>query len=139
MVHGKYQSAPIGLINQPLCLLRGGRNRLFDEDMLAGLERAHRELEVAGDRRRDGDRIDTRIVQDVAEVVRDLDCGVAALDAGEALLPEIADRDEPPTGRIPEFSYEIRTPVAISDDRYANHVMLLLNTPCGFHARAGAS
>ena len=51
------------------------RERLLDQDVLAGLQRLHRQLEVAGDRRRDGDGVDLRIAEQLVDVGRRLDGG----------------------------------------------------------------
>ena len=55
------EPAALGFVDQPLRLLRGRRHRLLDEHVLAGLQRLHREVEVARDRRGDRDRVDARI------------------------------------------------------------------------------
>ena len=121
VVDGQHEAAAIGLVDQALRLLGRRRDRLLDEDVLAGLERPHRQVEVARDRRRDGDRVDARVVQHRAEVAGDLDGRKARLHAGEALRAEIAHRHETRSRRVPEVANEVRTPVAVPDDCNANH------------------
>ena len=63
-------------------------------------------------------------LQDVVEVVGDLDGRIAALHAGQALRSEVADRDQPRARRFAEVANQVRTPVAVADDRNADHLIL---------------
>jgi hypothetical protein len=56
---------------RPLCVARG--KRLFDQDVLAGLDRRHRHLEMTGWRDGNQDGLNRRIVEHGAQIVDGVD------------------------------------------------------------------
>ena len=65
----QHQVLALGDHDELLRVGRGGGQRLLDEDVLAGLQRALDERVVGRRRRRDDDRVDTRVVEDVVELL----------------------------------------------------------------------
>ena len=59
----------LGELDELLRLIRGQRHRLLDEDVLAGGERALRELDMSGHGCRDDDRFDLVVLEDILEAV----------------------------------------------------------------------
>ena len=70
---------------------RSLRHRLFEPEVLAGLQDSHPELEVSIDRRGNGDRVDSGVLEQVLEAGRRLDDREAPLYDLE--LPGVQVRD----------------------------------------------
>ena len=90
VIHHDLQVLPVRQLDQLLGLLRRRRERLFDEDVLAVLERGLCELEVRPDRRDDGDRIDLGRMQNLREVGGQLHSRVETMSAAESLRVLVA-------------------------------------------------
>ena len=125
VINREHQLATFSFIDESLRLFSGRRNWFFNKHMLPGLQRAQREIEVTRHGRRDGDGVDARIVQDIAEVRGNLNSRVPALHPGETICLEVAHGHQPHPRRLPEVSNEVRTPVPVACDRNANHLLLL--------------
>src|SRR5205823_14238411 len=57
-----------GALRDPVGLLERRRDRLLQEEVLAGVERGDRELGVRGRRRADGDRVDATVAEQRLDV-----------------------------------------------------------------------
>ena len=115
--------------HQPAVGLRGGldelarvrgarRQRLLDEDVLAGLERAQAERVMRGDAGGHGDRIQRRIVEQVVEVAGEPRLRVLRRIAVAVLLREVAAPRE--LGHAGHVAYDVGTPVAQADNADAH-------------------
>ena len=71
-----------------------GRERLLDEDVLAGGERRGGELEVGRHRRRDHDGLDIVVLEDLVEAFAHPGGGIAPAELLEPCGVGVADRDE---------------------------------------------
>ena len=113
-----HQDPPASLrrLHEPFGIVRVGAERLLDQDVLAGLQSRHRQLEMRRDGRRNHDRVDTRIAQQIAVVGRRLDSGIAAANCRQALSTQVADRENLRAWRFDEVPDEVRTPVTAADD-----------------------
>src|SRR5262249_21914587 len=94
---------------------------LLEPQVLAGLEGCHAELEVRRDRRRDGDRVDGGIAQQVVEVGRDVHRGEAPLDALQLLRVDVRDGSRNGATHLREVPDQVRPPVAVADDAAPDH------------------
>ena len=98
--------------DQFLGLVDLGRQRLLDQDMLAGLERLLRQRIVRADVRADGNGIDRRVVDDVVVVGGGLDARVEVLHVREALLVHVAADRHLARGNLVEVADDVGSPVA---------------------------
>ena len=89
------------------------RRRLLDEDVLAGLERLLRERVVRRHGRRDHDRVELGVGQQLGEVARGPRARIARREGRALLLVEVADPGE--VGEDVEVAGEVRAPVAEPD------------------------
>ena len=90
------------------------RGRLLDEDVLAGLERLLREREVRRHRRRDHDRVERLVGEQVVVALRRLARSGSARPSAQMLVVEVADPGK--VGEIVEVADEVRPPVVEADD-----------------------
>src|SRR5690606_9699382 len=67
VIDEQHQVALARLLYELAALLDRLRHRLLEPQMLAGLQSRHPELEMGADRRRDGDRVDRGIVEQLLE------------------------------------------------------------------------
>ncbi len=95
--------------------------RLLDEDVLSREERRLGHLVMGEDRRDDGHGVDVRGPDEVQRVFQSLDEGKLVLGQGQALLGDVADRDELGPGRGVEIPGHVGPPIAVSDDTDIKH------------------
>jgi hypothetical protein len=95
------------------------RGRLLDEDVLAGLERASRELVVSRHGRRDHDRLDGVVRQEVIEGRRQARLRIALREALVLCLVDVAEPGE--VGEVGEVAREVLAPLAEADLSQARH------------------
>ena len=103
-------------------LVGRGSERLLDEDVLSRLECRHREGIVRRHRRRDRDRVNRRVTQNLFIARRAGDGRIAVrhrLQRLRSKIAEIADLESVRLGEVPE---QIRAPVTETDDADANAV-----------------
>ncbi len=103
----------LGELDELLRLIRGQRHRLLDEDVLAGGDRALRELDMSGHGCRDDDRFDLVVLQDILEAVGQPRRREAGLHAFESLGVLVADPRE--LGEVGEVTGEVRAPASEPD------------------------
>jgi hypothetical protein len=116
VVHHQRQAASLGFLDQALGLLRCRRHRFLDQDVLAGSQRGHREVEMGRDWSRDHDCVERRIVQQIPVVCGRRHARVAALDRSQALLAHIRDLDHLSTWVLGEVANQVGSPIAVTDD-----------------------
>ena len=91
----------------------------LDEDVLAGRERALRELVVGGHGRRDHDRVERGVGEHLVVVGRRPGPRVAGGELGALRVVEIADPGE--LGQLVEVAGEVGAPVAETGQAHACH------------------
>src|SRR5690606_27176070 len=79
------------LFHHGVDLSKGADQRLFADDVLAGLERSHHHGEVEARRRADVDDVDVVHGEDVVELLDAPLAGELVADLGQALNAEVAD------------------------------------------------
>src|SRR5271165_6517488 len=79
-------------------------------------------------RRRDRDRIDSWVLQNVCVVRGRFDFRVTAPGKGEAILPEVRDGNQLGFRSLDEIADEIRTPVPVANNTDTNQVEPPLRT-----------
>ena len=124
MIHRENKPATRGFVDQPLCLVRGRRHRLLDENVLSRHQRFQSETKMGRNGSGDGDGVNARIAQDLIEVVGDLDGWIAVLHGDQTVFPEVANLDEARALRFGKVSDEVRTPVAVAHHSNADHLIL---------------
>ncbi len=117
MAGEKHEATIMGEAGELARLLYRGRKRLFDERVLTGREGRHAEPMVRGDRRRDDDRIDRRIIQDLPEIYCRANAGIAAAHAFGELRARVAHERYLGVLRLDEIADEVRAPIAETDHR----------------------
>ena len=90
----EHQTSLLRELAQLLHLVGAHRRWLLDEDVLARLECAARELVVRRHRRRDHDRLDGVVREQVVETRGHVRCGVALREAHPQLFVQVADPGE---------------------------------------------
>ena len=124
VIDHQHPAAPLRKVHQARRLFGGRGERLFDHDVLAGLERAAREVEVRRDRRRDRDGVDGLIDDHLVGAGGHPHPGMARRGAVEARRAQVADGVHDDPGSFREVADEIGTPVAVTDDANSNHAVL---------------
>jgi hypothetical protein len=71
------------------------RDRLFDEDVLAGIEGRSRHFEMQKRRRQNGDDVDSRVREQCAIVREHLQRRIARCDRSSRRLVDVGDGDDP--------------------------------------------
>ena len=94
----------------------GRGERFLDEDVLPGQERRLGQLIMGEDGRDDGHGVHVRGPDELQGVLDALDEGIVGLGQAEALLREVADRDQLGAGRAMEIPGHVGPPIAVSDD-----------------------
>ncbi len=110
------------LLDQQPRLEGRGRDRLLDEDVLAGPERVDRDLEMRAHRGRHHDGVDLRIRDEVAPILVELGGGIALARPGEGRGRLVGDGGEPALLGLRRAAGEIRPPIAVADDSDGDHV-----------------
>ena len=90
----------------------GQRDRLLDEDVLAGPEGLSGELGVRRDRRRDHDRVERLVLEQILEALGQRGAREARRVASALLLAQVGEPGELRAGKVVEVSREVRPPVA---------------------------
>ena len=116
VVHHERQPLALGQLDQFLRLRRRRRERLFDEDVLAVLERPFGELVVGRHRRHDRHRVDVRRGRDVIRIVARAHAGMATPHLGHRFRVLVADGHHFATGLTREVADDVGTPVSVTDD-----------------------
>jgi hypothetical protein len=84
VIYCQHQAASVGLVDKPLRVFNRRRDRFFHQDVLAGLQRPHGELEVARHRGGDSYCIDLGIIEQILEIFSNLDGWEPLPQAGQA-------------------------------------------------------
>jgi hypothetical protein len=100
----------LGERDELLHLVATHRRRLLDEDVFAGLERLLRERVVARHGRRDHDRLDFGVREQVPELVGDVGVRVATRELLPSRGIDVAERSK--IGEFVEVADEVLAPVA---------------------------
>ena len=101
-------------VAQLLHLGAAHRGRFLDEDVLVRLERPPRELEVGGHRRRDDDRLERLVGEQVVEIRRHLRSRMAGGELGTPISGRVAEPAE--LGQLHEVADEVLPPLAEAGD-----------------------
>jgi hypothetical protein len=114
-----HQDAPVLLCRANGALGVGDRlrERLLDEAVLAGLQNAHGEIRMRRDRRRQRDRVELRIGEQLVEVGNHPRCREHRGHAVTPLLRRIAAVGELAARHRSEVPGQVRAPVAEAGDR----------------------
>ena len=108
------------------------RERLLDEEVLAGGEHAHAERMVGRHRGRDRDTVDGVVGEHLVEVGGHARLGVQLAVAAQVVVGEVAGPGE--LADASEVASEVRAPVAQADDRQpqgARHRRITLSSAPG--------
>ena len=106
----EHEVALLGESDELVHLRCSHRRRLLDEDVLVRRQRAAREIEMRRDRRRDHDRVELGVGDQLVDIAGQPRVGIAA---GEGLAHggiRVAEPDE--VGELVEVAREVRPPVA---------------------------
>ena len=106
----EHEVALLGQRDELVDLVALHRRRLLDEHVLAGLERALRELVVGRHGSRDDDRVQLRVVEHLVEARRPAGVRVPALELRVLALGRIAEPGE--VGQVGEVAREVLSPLA---------------------------
>ena len=90
--------------------------RLLDEAVLARFQHAHRELAVRGNRRRERDRVERRVTQELADVIGHSHARESRRDPLARLTGRVAAPGQLASWDRVEVAGDVRAPVAKADD-----------------------
>ena len=121
VVDHQRQAAALGLLDQPAPLVAIGGHRLFDQHVLAGLERAQGERKMGAGRRGDRHRLNLRIREDLVEARGGAHRRILPAGRVEPSLRMVEDPANLAAVRLPEVADEIGPPVAVADHSDADH------------------
>ena len=147
MVDHEDHALPFGERDELFGLRYRGAHRLFDQDVFPGKNRAARKVEVRSDRRRDHDRLDALVLDNVVGRRGDATGDAHLAQHGAASFAELGDDVECEVGARGQIAKEIRSPVTESDQpdlpqttlpfEYATAARLRSRTAKANPARAG--
>ncbi len=120
VVHHDAQVLPLRQLDQLLGLRRGRGKRLFDEHVLAVLQRRLGQVEMRPDRRDDGHRIDIGRPQHLGKIGRQVHAGIAALRPLERRRALVAHRHHLAMLEAVKVPDDVRTPVAVTNHANAH-------------------
>ncbi len=123
VVHHDLEVLALGEFDELFALRDGAGERLFDEHVLAVLEGFLGEFEVSPNRRYNRDQVDVGRGQQVIDVVGGDHVGIRMADLAERFLALVANRDDASLVLRVEVPNDVRTPIAVADDAYAQQIL----------------
>jgi hypothetical protein len=115
VVDHQHEALPVGQLEQLLALCDRARHRFLDEDVLAARQRALRQLVVRPDGGGDGDRVELRVVEEVADVGGDAQRGIPDLGQMAPIGAHVRAPRDPDPLELDEVADEVRAPVPVAD------------------------
>ena len=120
MAGHQHQVELLGERDQLGGLVGGAGQRLLDQHVLAGLERAADQVVVGVRRGGDRHRFDPRVGERRVEVALDPDAGMAAAEVFGAAFVLLAEPHQAELRALDDVADDVRSPVAVADDHGAD-------------------